>query len=384
MATTPLPADPWARRRGDGSRRIQSDHLFKAMSIPNPKSIETCNVKRQSIFFLHHTSLAGIVLHSISEDVRLLENGQIPELFEIYAEESHFELIVSILDAAKGVPFAINALNPICVAPPEFPAEIHPEIPPDIPHEILADIPASIVGGFDQLTTEEAEVREADIFDNEDKVNLDLNLRGLQPLIMVLPFEHTCSSTKLHKGKMATQGWCADRLSDWIKKNPSKGPTDARKKLEERYEIKLKYSKAWSAARCYTEDRFQWHLKHIWDVRPDAIEYLEKHHSRIWYRCGFSELSKCDYLTNNVSESFNNQIKGLNGLLIHELVDSIREIVMVKFALRRDCASKMDDGILPGVMKELNIATSNLKVVKVARSDHGFAEVTMVESDNST
>lgn len=63
MATTPLPADPWARRRGDGSRRIQSDHLFKAMSIPNPKSIETCNVKRQSIFFLHHTSLASIVLH---------------------------------------------------------------------------------------------------------------------------------------------------------------------------------------------------------------------------------------------------------------------------------------------------------------------------------
>lgn len=110
---------------------------------------------------------------SISEDVRLLENGQIPELFEIYVEESHFELIVSILDAAKGVPFAINALNPICVAPPEFPAEIHPEIPPDIPHEILTDIPASIVGGFDQLTTEEAEVREADIFDNEEYVGVD-------------------------------------------------------------------------------------------------------------------------------------------------------------------------------------------------------------------
>jgi hypothetical protein len=381
--------------------------------------------------------------------------------------------------------------------------------------------------------------------------------------IKVLPFEHTCSSTKLHEGKMATQGWCANRLHDWLKTNPGKGPTDCRKKLEEKYEIKLKYSKAWSgmkkaidqihgtyeesfqllfnwkvalqnkspgtiveielqkvgkkmcfkrifvalkpcidgflagcrpyigvdatrltgkytgqlasatavdghnwlyyvayavfdsetddnwlwfmqqlnkaigdteglvistdackgldkackafkkvehrecmrhlyanfmkkyqgpvftdhlypAARCYTEDKFQWHLKHIWDVRPDAIEFLEKHHSRIWYRCGFSELSKCDYLTNNVSESFNNQIKGLKGLLLHELVDSIREMIMEKFALRRDCASKMDDEILPSVMKELNTATSNLKVVKVARSDHGFAEVTMVESDNST
>ncbi|EEE67187.1 hypothetical protein OsJ_24282 [Oryza sativa Japonica Group] len=264
----------------------------------------------------------------------------------MYVEESHFELIVSILDAAKGVPFAINALNPICVVPPEIPAEIHPEIPPqfpaDIPHEIPADIPT--VGGSDHPTTEEAEVREADIFDNEeeyigvddehiyvpaskqqgqpgsepqgaaataqsgengasasamaapeaqitdhdpqiyniihdpenpnivkdalfpdmialrkavrhyaivkgfefakDDVYLCVALLVMQ--IKVLPFEHTCSSTKLHEGKMATQGWCANRLHDWLKTNPGKGPTDCRKKLEEKYEIKLKYSKAWS------------------------------------------------------------------------------------------------------------------------------------------
>ena len=59
------------------------------------------------------------------------------------------------------------------------------------------------------------------------------------------------------------------------------------------------------AARSYTEYIFKWHMKRINDVAPDAIEYLEEFHNRIWYRSGFSEASKCDYLTNNVSESFN-------------------------------------------------------------------------------
>jgi hypothetical protein len=45
---------------------------------------------------------------------------------------------------------------------------------------------------------------------------------------------------------MASQGWCADRLADWLKKNPTKGPTDCKDKLEEDFAIKLKYSKAWS------------------------------------------------------------------------------------------------------------------------------------------
>ena len=48
---------------------------------------------------------------------------------------------------------------------------------------------------------------------------------------------------------MATQGWVAERLKDWIKQNPEKGAKVAKEKLEEKYEIKLKYSKAWSGMR---------------------------------------------------------------------------------------------------------------------------------------
>jgi len=28
---------------------------------------------------------------------------------------------------------------------------------------------------------------------------------------------------------MASQGWCADRIGDWVKKNPTKGAKEAKK-----------------------------------------------------------------------------------------------------------------------------------------------------------
>ena len=64
--------------------------------------------------------------------------------------------------------------------------------------------------------------------------------------IKKLPTNHTCATTKLVEGKMASQGSCADRLGEWVKKNPKKGAKDAKEKLESDFGIKLKYSKAWS------------------------------------------------------------------------------------------------------------------------------------------
>ena len=133
------------------------------------------------------------------------------------------------------------------------------------------------------------------------------------------------------------------------------------------------------AARNYTEGMFRWHMKKIVEFAPAAIDYLQKHHPRIWYRCGFSEESKCDYLTNNVSESFNAQIKDFKGLHIHELVDRIREMIMEKRYIRKKIAQKWGDGIFPGVMKDLNLISKNLKVMKVKVSDDEFAEVTLLD-----
>ena len=65
----------------------------------------------------------------------------------------------------------------------------------------------------------------------------------------------------------------------------------------------------------------------------------------------------------------------MKGLLLHELVDGLRELIMEKRYLRKQIASKMVDAILPNVLKELNQVSNNLRVVKVARSDDDCAEV---------
>ncbi|KAK3157974.1 hypothetical protein QOZ80_2AG0131160 [Eleusine coracana subsp. coracana] len=141
------------------------------------------------------------------------------------------------------------------------------------------------------------------------------------------------------------------------------------------------------AARSYTKDKFKWHIQQIDQFSPEAVAWLDKNHGRIWYRCGFSEDNKCDYLTNNISESFNKQIKPLKGLFLHELVDGLRELFMEKMALRRKIGRLLDDGnhgILPSVMMELNKASNKLKVVKVGRGDDDFTEITLVDVDNMT
>jgi hypothetical protein len=124
-------------------------------------------------------------------------------------------------------------------------------------------------------------------------------------------------------------------------------------------------------------------MKKIHDFAPEAIQWLHENHNRIWYRCGFSEESKCDYLTNNVSESFNNQVKHMKGQLIHELVDGLRELIMEKRFLRRRVGREMTTEILPNVIKELNLISNNLRVVKVAVSDDDFAEVTLLDDWNN-
>ena len=61
--------------------------------------------------------------------------------------------------------------------------------------------------------------------------------------------------------------------------------------------------------------------------------------------CAFSKASKCDYLTNNISKSFNSQIRQLKGLLLHELVDGIKDFILEKRYLRKQIANKMVERI---------------------------------------
>ena len=58
-------------------------------------------------------------------------------------------------------------------------------------------------------------------------------------------------------------------------------------------------------------------------------------------------------------------------------------MIMEKRYIRKKIAQKWEDGILPGVMKDLNLISKNLKFVKVKVSDDEFVEVTLLDDWNN-
>jgi len=47
----------------------------------------------------------------------------------------------------------------------------------------------------------------------------------------------------------------------------------------------------------------------------EVVKWLTDYHNLLWYRCGFNPEIKCDYITNNITEVFNNWIRDIKDLL---------------------------------------------------------------------
>ena len=66
----------------------------------------------------------------------------------------------------------------------------------------------------------------------------------------------------------------------------------------------------WPAAYTNTPSRYATYLQNMF-THPKVKEYLEEHHSKLWAGSQFGELSKVDYVCNNLAESFNSKIRHL-------------------------------------------------------------------------
>jgi hypothetical protein len=90
----------------------------------------------------------------------------------------------------------------------------------------------------------------------------------------------------------------------------------------------------WHAARAYDKYVYESHMAAVYAANPEAKKWLEAYHKLKWQRSYFDSEIKCDYVTSNVAESFNNWIKDRKDLPVGELVDKIREKIMVLFFKR--------------------------------------------------
>jgi len=96
----------------------------------------------------------------------------------------------------------------------------------------------------------------------------------------------------------------------------------------------------WPASYSWTPEDFESHMAPMETARPDMKNWFSKWHNRLWSRSKFGEGSKVDYVTNNLAESFNNWIKKYKCLLVVDLLDKIRKMIMLKFKKRKKLATQ--------------------------------------------
>jgi hypothetical protein len=130
------------------------------------------------------------------------------------------------------------------------------------------------------------------------------------------------------------------------------------------------------AARTYSESIFYEHVASIISENAEAVPWLQKNHNKLWYRCGFNPEIKCDYITNNIAESFNNRIRDHKDLPVADLADKLKDIIMQLWFKRRNIAYKLPEGrILPAIMVQLKANTRGLGHLKIEPSTNWSAEV---------
>jgi hypothetical protein len=84
------------------------------------------------------------------------------------------------------------------------------------------------------------------------------------------------------------------------------------------------------AARTYMREVHEQHKANV--VQIDGfVMWMKWNHPLLWYRSGFNMDIKCDYITNNIPEVFNNWVKDHKDLPICELADKIRVKIMKLF-----------------------------------------------------
>jgi hypothetical protein len=80
---------------------------------------------------------------------------------------------------------------------------------------------------------------------------------------------------------------------------------------------------------------FEKHINIMDEANPAAMTYLQQTHTKLWTRSHYSTLSKVDYVTNNLAENYNNWIKADKGLHLDDLMDTIRQKLLIKWNLRK-------------------------------------------------
>lgn len=81
----------------------------------------------------------------------------------------------------------------------------------------------------------------------------------------------------------------------------------------------------WHSTIAYSPEKHKYMMGKVLQASPDVENWINEHHNLLWARNKFSCEIKCDYINNNLVESWNSWIKEHKDLHVHCMPDAIRE-----------------------------------------------------------
>ncbi|KAL0307179.1 UNVERIFIED_CONTAM: hypothetical protein Sradi_6135200 [Sesamum radiatum] len=101
--------------------------------------------------------------------------------------------------------------------------------------------------------------------------------------------------------------------------------------FELRFKDKESKDLMWAAARSFLEDGYNDNMNQIYVTNAEAYQWLKQNLPELWCKFKMSDKPKCDMLSNNLSESFNNYIKEEREEPILSLLEMLRRQFMCRF-----------------------------------------------------
>ncbi|KAL3498355.1 hypothetical protein ACH5RR_041087 [Cinchona calisaya] len=120
-----------------------------------------------------------------------------------------------------------------------------------------------------------------------------------------------------------------------------------------RFEEKHLRDIMWAEARAYAPDKFEEYMRQMQAISPEAYAWLSEIPRHLWARHTFSPRAKCDLLSNNICECFNQWIKEATNEPVLSMVEMIRRQVMCIFHEKRLWISKVKSRIGPRIIEKL-------------------------------
>ncbi|CAO2145598.1 unnamed protein product [Urochloa humidicola] len=144
--------------------------------------------------------------------------------------------------------------------------------------------------------------------------------------------------------------------------------------FKKRYSGKVFDDHLWASSYSWNSYMFEKNWSAMAEAKPEAMLYLKQNYKKLGTRSQFSTLPKVDYVTNNLAESFNNWIKNDKSKHLDDLMDTIRQKILIKWNHRRKIARNMKGKILEHIVHKLKEQSRNLDIEIITSSD-GIAEV---------